>query len=122
TELAELREDAAAIAARLAQARHRRAAGLPPAASFRELIKAHKRAASAEGLSQARETLEGALAEEPKRAGRIARLTSLRDFLARVHAIALEAGAAQELFDLPQRPLVRPPGDAGLHGALPEVM
>ncbi|MGZ6123837.1 MAG: hypothetical protein ACXWLR_02700, partial [Myxococcales bacterium] len=37
-------------------------------------------------------------------------------------AVSLEPGAAQELFDLPQRPLVRPPGDAGLHGAIPAVV
>ncbi len=120
-ELADLREDAAEIASALAQARYRRAAGLPQPATFRELIKAHKLAASAEGLAQAREALQDALGEDPKRPGRIARLTALRDFLARVRAIALEPGASQELFDLPQRPLVRPPGDAGLHGALPEV-
>lgn len=120
-ELIELREDACALARELAHARYRRAAGLPAKATARELIKAHKLATSSDGLAQARETLGNALAEDPKRPARIARLTALRDFLAQARALSLEPGAAQELFDLPQRPLVRPPGDAGLHGALPAV-
>jgi hypothetical protein len=120
-ELPDLREDAARLAAALARARYRRAAGMPGSVPLREILKASKLAASEEGLAQARETLQNANAEEPRRQGRIARLSSLRDFLARARALALEPGAAQELFDLPQRPLVRPPGDAGLHGALPAV-
>jgi len=120
-ELPDLREDAARLAGGLARARYRRAAGLPPERSLREIVKEHKLAASAEGLAEGREALENARAEDPKRPGRIARLESLREILARARALALEPGAAQELFDLPQRPLVRPPGDAGLHGARPAV-
>lgn len=120
-ELAGLREDAAEFAAALAHARYRRAAGLPAREPLRELLKAHKLAASAEGISQAREALQNAEGEDPRRPGRVARLRALLEFLARSRALALEPGAAQELFDLPQRPLVRPPGDAGLHGALPAV-
>jgi hypothetical protein len=120
-ELTDLREDAARLAAGLARARYRRAAGLPPEHSLREILKEHELASSAEGLAQAREALENARAEDPKKPGRVARLESLRDFLARARAFALEPGAAQELFELPQRPLVRPPGDAGLHGARPAV-
>jgi len=118
-ELPDLREDAARLAAALARARYRRAAGLSAGDPLRDLIRAHKLAVSAEGLAEAREALAEALAEEPRRPGRVARLSTLHDFLAHARAIALEPGAAQELFDLPQRPLVRPPGDAGLHGALP---
>ncbi|HEY6907960.1 MAG TPA: hypothetical protein VI356_01215 [Myxococcales bacterium] len=120
-ELAELREDAAGLAAGLARARYLRFSGRPQQSSLRELLRSHKLAASADGLAQAREALQNALGEDPLRRGRVARLTSLREFLARAHALALEPAAAQELFDLPQRPLVRPPGDAGLHGALPAV-
>jgi len=120
-ELPDLREDAARLAAGLARARYRRAAGMPPEESLRDLVRGHKLAVSADGLAQAREVLESARAEEPRRPARIARLSCLRDFLAQARALALEPGAAQELFELPQRPLVRPPGDAGLHGALPPV-
>ena len=118
-ELEELREDARALATALALLRARRAAGLPSQVTLRELLKAHPRCTSADGLAQAREELGSALSDE--RRGRAARLTALRDFLVQARALALEPGAAQELFDLPQRPLVRPPGDAGLHGALPSV-
>jgi hypothetical protein len=120
-ELAELREDAAALAGELARARLRRAQGLSPEVSLLDLVEAHPLAASGDGLAQARETLGNAEAEDPRRPGRVARLASLRDFLLRVRALSLEPGAAQELWDLPSRPLVRPPGDAGLHGALPAV-
>jgi hypothetical protein len=121
-ELPDLREDAAQLAAGLARARYRRAAGLPLEASLREILRTHKLAVSAEGLAQAREAVQNAQTEEPRRPGRIARLSSLRDFLARARSLAIEPGAAQELFELPQRPLVRPPGDAGLHGAVPPVV
>jgi hypothetical protein len=120
-ELAELREEAAQLALGLARARWRRAAGLPAEEGFRALLKAHALGSSAEGLSQAREALENARGEDPRRPGRVARLATLLDFLARVRALALEPAAAQELFDLPQRPLVRLPGDEGLHGAIPPV-
>jgi len=120
-ELPELREDAAALASGLCRERYRRAAGLPALQSLRELLRAHKLAASAEGTAQAREALSNAEGEDPRRPGRIARLRSLLAFLAWTRALALEPGAAQELFALAQRPLVRPPGDAGLHGAIPPV-
>jgi len=120
-ELADLRQDAAGLAAGLARARYLRFAGREPESSLRELIRPHRLATSADGLAQAREALQNALGEDPPRRARVARLTALREFLARARALALEPGAAQELFELPQRPLVRPPGDAGLHGALPAV-
>jgi len=120
-ELRELREDAAGMAAALARARWLRACGLSQQSTFLEMLRAHRLAASADGLAQVRETLEEALAEDPKRPARIARLESLRSLLARVRALSLEPQAAQELFDLPQRGRVRLPGDAGLHGAVPEV-
>ncbi|MGE5049188.1 MAG: hypothetical protein ACM3PC_11500 [Deltaproteobacteria bacterium] len=120
-ELADLREDAAGLAEELAPARYLRFTGRPQPSSLRELIRSHKLATSVDGVAQAREALQNALSEEPLRHARVARLTSLREFLAQAHALALEPAAAQELFDLPQRPLVRPPGDAGLHGALPAV-
>jgi len=120
-ELADLREDAARLAAGLARRRYRRAAGLSPEESLRDLVRTHKLAVSAEGVAQARESLEEARAEEPRRPGRVARLSFLHQFLAQARALGLEPGAAQELFELPQRPLVRPPGDAGLHGAVPAV-
>ncbi|HTO98564.1 MAG TPA: hypothetical protein VMK66_16055 [Myxococcales bacterium] len=120
-ELAELREDAAQLAAGLSRARYRRAAGLPAEETFAALLEAHALAAGPDGVAQAREALGNARGEDPKRPGRIARLATLLDFLARVRALALEPAAAQELFDVPQRRLVRPPGDEGLHGALPAV-
>ena len=120
-ELAELREDAAAACAKLAQRRLRRAQGLP-FEPLREVLRAHPLAVSADGLQQASEALGEALQDDPPRPGRVARLASLRDFLLRLRALELEPGAAEELFTLPHRPLVRPPGDAGLHGALPPVM
>ena len=120
-ELTGLREDAAGLAARLSRGRYRRAAGLPREATLREMVRAHPLCCSADGLAQAEEALQAALSEDPRRPGRLARLTSLRDFLRRARALSLEPGAAQELFDLPSRNLVRLPGDAGLHGALPPV-
>ncbi|HEY4770609.1 MAG TPA: hypothetical protein VIH51_08285, partial [Myxococcales bacterium] len=82
-ELPDLREDAARLAAALARARYRRAAGLPLDSSLREILRTHKLAASSDGLAQAGEALQNAQAEDPHRPGRIARLSSLRDFLAR---------------------------------------
>jgi len=120
-ELADLREDAAGLAERLSQGRYRRAAGLAAIAPLREVLKAHPLACSSDGLAQASEALASALAEDPRRPARVARLTSLRDFLVRARALSAEPGAAAELFELPQRPLVRLPGDEGLHGALPPV-
>ena len=120
-ELADLREDARGLAEGLALARYRRSAGLAPATTFAGLLKAHRLAASADGIAQAREALGNAKAEDPRRPARVARLTALRDLLVRARALSLEPGAAQELFDSFSRPLVRPPGDAGLHGAMPPV-
>jgi len=120
-ELPELREDAAGLAERLSRARYRRAAGLAAEGPLRDTLEAHPLACSADGPEQAREALAEALAEDPRRPARVARLTSLRDFLQETRALSLEPGAAQELFELPQRPLVRLPGDAGRHGALPPV-
>src|SRR5256712_9151047 len=120
-ELPDVRDDAAGLASALARERYRCAAGLPPHDALRDILRAHKLAPSAEGLAQAREALGNAEAEDPRRPGRIARLSLLRDFLARARALELEPGAAQELFELDRRPLVKPPGDAGLHGAIPAV-
>lgn len=120
-ELAELREEAAGLAAQLARGRYRRAAGLPREATLHEMVRAHPLCSSSDGLAQAEEALQGALSEDPRRPGRLARLTSLREFIRRARSLSLEPGAAQELFDLPSRNLVRLPGDAGLHGALPPV-
>ena len=120
-ELPDLREDAAGLASALARERYRRAAGLPAQETLRDILRAHNLAVSAEGLAQAREALGNAEGEDSRRAGRIARLASLRDFLARARALELEPGAAQELFEFDRRPLVKPPGDAGLHGAVPAV-
>jgi hypothetical protein len=120
-ELPDLREDAAGLAAALARERYLRAAGLPPQDSLRDVLRAHRLAASSEGLARAREALGNANAEDPPRPGRTARLTSLRDLLARARALELEPMAAQELFELDRRPLVKLPGDEGLHGAIPPV-
>jgi len=120
-ELAELREEASRLCARLAGLRAARILGKPVEETLREVVREHRLTASADGLAQARESLENAKGEDPPRPARIARLTSLRNFLARARALALEPGAAQELFELERRKLVRPPGDAGLHGALPKV-
>ena len=120
-ELTAVREDAAQLAEALAHRRYRRAAGLPARETLREMLEAHKVSTNADAVSQVREALQDAEGEDPPRPGRVARLRTLREFLARGHALVLEPGAAQELFDLPQRPLVRPPGDAGLHGAIPAV-
>lgn len=120
-ELTGVREDAAQLAEALAHGRYRRAAGLPTGETLRESLEAHELATSADAVAEVRETLQNTEGDDPARPGRVARLRTLRDFLARAHALSLEPGAAQELFDLPQRPLVRPPGDAGLHGAIPAI-
>src|SRR5205814_657281 len=86
--LPELREDAAALASGLCRERYRRAAGLPALQSLRELLRAHKLAASAEGTAQAREALSNAEGEDPRRPGRIVRLRWLLAFLARKRASA----------------------------------
>ena len=76
-ELPDLREDAAGLASALARERYRCAAGLPLHDTLRGILHAHKLAPSAEGLAQAREALGDAEAEDPRRPGRIARLSSL---------------------------------------------
>jgi len=86
-ELPDLREDAAGLASALARERYRCAAGLPLQYTLRAILRAHKLAPSAEGLAKAREALGDAEAEDPRPAGRIARLSSLRDFLARARAL-----------------------------------
>ncbi|MFL5368066.1 MAG: hypothetical protein ACJ781_21510, partial [Myxococcales bacterium] len=111
-ELIDLREDAVALREEMAQAELRRARGLPAPLDVAALVRAHRLATSGEGLAQACEALEDA-----KTAGRSARLASLRDFLVRVRAMALEPRAAQELWSFPARPSVMLPGDPGLHGA-----
>jgi hypothetical protein len=121
-ELPELREEASRLAERLARLRLRAVTGRPAEETLRDILKEHRLSSSNDGLAQARETLQEALEEDPRRPGRVARLTALRDFLARVRAIDLESGAAQELLEVPRRNLVKPPGDAGLHGALPPVL
>lgn len=123
-ELVELRQDAAAFAADSAQDALLRARGLPGASTVAARVKAHRLATSSDGLSQGLEALAGA--EEKERAGeasqgRVARLQNLRDLLVRARAQGLEPGAAQELIERPARNAVRPPGDAGLHGALPPL-
>lgn len=119
-ELTSLREDAFGLALAEAEVEWASAAGLPLPGTVAARVRAHPRATSADGLAEANEALAEAGAD-PARAGRAARLASLRDFLVRARARALDPGAADELAQLPRRPSVRPPGDAGLHGALPEV-
>jgi hypothetical protein len=121
-ELPKLREEASRLAERLARLRLRAVIGQPAEETLRQILKDHRLSSSSDGIAQARETLQEALEEDPRRPGRVARLTALRDFLARVRAIDLEPGAAQELLEAPRRNLVKPPGDAGLHGALPPVL
>jgi hypothetical protein len=115
-ELIALREDAAASCADLARIELARARGLRAPMDVSSLVRAHRPSTSGEGLAEACEAL--ASAESP---GRAARLASLRDFLVRLRALALEPSAAQESWDFPSRPSVRLPGDAGLHGALAPV-
>ena len=111
-ELVELRQDAARLCADLARVGLALAQGLPLPQDLPEVAHAHPLACSADGLAQAVEALAGASG-----AARIARLASLRDFLVRARALALEPGAAQELAEFPRRPSVLLPGDAGLQGA-----
>ena len=119
-ELADLRHDAEGLARDLAGLLWRRAAGLPPGATLPQIAKEHRLATSHDGLAQACEALGNAV-EDEQSPGRIARLSALRECAARARALGLEPGAAQELLDLQTRPSVRPPGDAGLHGAIPLV-
>ena len=111
-ELVELRQDAARLCADLARVGLALAQGLPLPQDLPGVAHAHPLACSADGLAQAVEALAGASG-----AARIARLASLRDFLVRARALALEPGAAQELAEFPRRPSVLLPGDAGLQGA-----
>jgi hypothetical protein len=90
-----------------------RARGLRAPFDAAALVRAHPLATSDEGLAQAVEALADA-----KGPARTARLASLRDFLVRIRALALEPRAAQELWEFPVRPSVRLRGDPGLHGAL----
>lgn len=118
-ELAELREDAAVLAGLLARVEWARASGRPIDFELRLVLREHRAATSRDGLSQVGEELERASSDE--KAGRLARLSALREFLVRVRVLDLDPGTAQELWELPRRGAVRPSGDAGLHGALPEV-
>jgi hypothetical protein len=117
-ELSELRQDSADLAREEARAAFRNTAGLSLETAVPARAKAHRLASSRDGLAQVCETLAG-LEADPARAGRAARLAALRAFLVRAVARGLDPGAAQELVELARRPSVRPPGDAGLHGALP---
>jgi len=116
-ELAELRTDAASLAQRLAQVEWLLAAGLPVPLDLKLLLGEHGAATSPDALAQVGEELE----RSDDRPGRLARLAALREFLVRVQVLVLDPGAAQSLWEFPRRPTVRPPGDAGLHGALPEL-
>jgi hypothetical protein len=115
-ELARLREDAISLCEELARIELARARGLRAPSDAVAIVRAHPLATSSDGLAQACEALASA-----KTPGRCARLASLRDFLVRVRALALEPRAAQEVWDFPLRPSVRLPGDPGLHGALAPV-
>ena len=116
-ELVDLRQDAAALCADLAQVQLAVARGTPFPRALTEIVRAHRLSCSHDGLAQAVEAL--ARATNP---ARTARLASLRDFLVRARALALDPGAAQELLEFPRRPSVRLHGDPGLHGALPPVV
>src|SRR5205085_7354950 len=105
-------QDAAALCADLAQVELAVARGTPFPRALTEIVRAHRLSSSHDGLAQAVEAL--ARATNP---ARTARLASLRDFLVRARALALDPGAAQELAEFPRRPSVLLPGDAGLQGA-----
>jgi hypothetical protein len=115
-ELVDLRLDAAGLCADLARLAVAAARGTPFPQSLPDVVRAHQKACSPDGLAQAVEAV--ADASTP---GRAARLASLRDLLVRSRALALDPGAAQELLEFPRRPSVRLHGDPGLHGALPPV-
>jgi hypothetical protein len=115
-ELADLREDSVSLCADLARIELAGAKGLRAPSDVMAIVRAHPLATSSDGLAQASEAL--ASANSP---GRSARLASLRDFLVRVRALAIEPRAAQEVWNFPLRPSVRLPGDPGLHGAVPPL-
>lgn len=116
-ELEELRTAAVELAAALVRVELARATGGPLPSTLTAIARGHRLATSGDALAQASEELLNAEGKP----GRVSRLASLRDFLVRARALGLEPGAAQELIEVERRPSVRPPGDAGLHGALPVV-
>ena len=115
-ELVDLRQDAAGLCADLARVELAVARGTPFPQTLDAIARDHRLSCSHDGLAQAVEAFADA-----NNAGRAARLASLRDFLVRARALALDPGAAQELLEFPRRPSVRLHGDPGLHGALPPV-
>jgi hypothetical protein len=115
-ELIDLRQDSAGLCADLARMELAVARGTPFPQDLMSVVRAHSLACSGDGLAEAVETLAGASGP-----ARIARLASLRDFLVRARALALDPGTAQELLEWPRRPSVQLPGDPGLHGAKPPV-
>jgi hypothetical protein len=115
-ELVDLRQDAAALCADLAQLALATVRGTPFPQSLPHVVRVHRLACSRDGLAQAVEALGRAAGP-----ARISRLSSLRDLLVRARSLALDPAAAQELLDFPRRPSVQLHGDPGLHGALPPV-